>query len=140
MKTKKLSLPVKTEGVKTFITQEFQFKASHYLPNHDGICKKPHEHEYKLRITLAGPVEKNGPKEGMIYDFADLEKIVHKKIICIMEGKSLPDIFDFPTTIENLSFWIAHKLNKLLPEHLWVKSVTLYEEPTRSATCKIRKP
>lgn len=140
----KLSMPVNSEGVRTVITQEFDFTASHYLPNHDGICKEPHEHQYKLKITLSGLVEKDGPKEGMIFDFADLETLIQKEIICVMEHNSLPEICDFSTTIENLALWIGSKLNDVLYAQqdttAWVKTVTLYEEPTRSATVKFQSP
>jgi len=37
------------------VTVDDTFAAGHYLRNYKGKCENPHGHNYKIRVTLAGP-------------------------------------------------------------------------------------
>ena len=37
------------------VTVEAGFSSGHYLRNYKGKCENPHGHNYKVRVTLAGP-------------------------------------------------------------------------------------
>lgn len=89
--------------MKTSITKQFKFEAAHSLPNHDGKCKNLHGHSYVLEVTVSGPIILDGPKEGMIFDFAELSKIVDKEIVSQWDHQFLNDILPFVTTAENLA-------------------------------------
>ena len=54
----------------------------HRIPNHDGKCKFPHGHRYRLETTIRGQVStlKNTSSEGMIYDLSKLKLILRQKI------------------------------------------------------------
>ena len=74
------------------IMKEYGFEAAHQLPNHDGKCRRLHGHSYKTRVWLRGPELGTGddanPKEGMLYDFANVSDIV-KPIIDAMDHRFL---------------------------------------------------
>lgn len=108
------------------VTREFNFEASHHLPNHRGKCRRPHGHSYRLEVSLRGPIiEAPGESsDGMVMDFEDLKEIVNH---CIIESLSdsvprgteaapvekggmdhndLNALTGIRTTAENLVHWI----------------------------------
>lgn len=63
------------------IEKEFKFEAAHYLPHHDGKCKRLHGHSWVGRVILDSLViEHSGPKQNMVMDFADIKAIMQKDI------------------------------------------------------------
>ena len=119
----------------TTITKEFEFAAAHNLPNHEGLCKNLHGHNYKLQVTISGDIQKIGSASGMIMDFGDLKKIVKKHILDILDHSNLNITFDNPTA-EVMVKWIGIKLISVLP--VWVKiyEIKLWETSTSFATWK----
>ncbi len=130
------------------VTKQFGFEMSHALLNYDGLCRNIHGHSYKLQVTLIGePVfEPGSPKDGMVIDFSVLKKLIKKKIVdpfdhsLMINNQSaheklidLGDMYErhhmvnFQPTTENLIIYIADKLKNILPEHLELFSVRLYE-------------
>ena len=110
--------------MKTSITKQFRFEAAHSLPNHDGKCKNLHGHSYLLEVTISGEILKEGPKEGMIMDFADLSKIVENEIINPWDHQFLNNIVPFMTTAENLAQECFHRLQI---QNLNVSRIRLWE-------------
>ncbi len=89
--------------MKTSITKQFKFEAAHFLPHHDGKCKNLHGHSYILEVTVSGPIQQQGSKEGMVMDFSDLSEVVESEIISKLDHKFLNDVVPFVTTAENLA-------------------------------------
>ena len=136
------------------VTKQFGFEMSHALANYDGLCSNIHGHSYKLQITLIGePLFCEGdPKDGMVIDFSILKKLVKKEIVepfdhsLVINNLSAHDkllelgelyerqhLVNFQPTTENMVIFIADKLKKLLPEHLELFRVRLYETSTSYA-------
>ncbi len=108
------------------ITREFNFEASHHLPDHKGKCRRPHGHSYRLQISLRGPIHDSPgtSDDGMVMDFDDLKTIVNNTIIerlsdAVPRGKKagiieqggmdhndLNVVTGIRTTAENLVHWI----------------------------------
>lgn len=130
------------------VTKQFGFEMSHALLNYDGLCRNIHGHSYKLQVTVAGePVSQPGdPKDGMVIDFSVLKKLIkeklvdsldhslminnqsaHEKLIDLGELYERHHMVNFQPTTENLVIYLAEKLKALLPEHLELFSVRLYE-------------
>ncbi len=110
--------------MKTEITRRAAFEAAHFLPNHDGKCRTMHGHAYVLEVSVTGPVIAEGPKEGMVMDFADMTSIMDSEVVKQWDHQFLNDLVDFPTTAENLAAEIFRRLTKAgLP----VSRVRLYE-------------
>jgi 6-pyruvoyltetrahydropterin/6-carboxytetrahydropterin synthase len=130
------------------ITKQFGFEMSHALLNYDGLCRNIHGHSYKLQITVAGiPLQDAGnPKNGMVIDFSILKKIIQEQIISHLDHSLMINenaaidklntlgqmyerlqVVPFQPTSENLVIYIAEQVKPLLPEHIELFSVRLYE-------------
>lgn len=83
------------------IRKQFAFSASHHLVNlpSDHPCMCLHGHNYIAEIVLcADKVDKN----GFVIDYLDL-KSFKTYIDDELDHHHLNDLFDFPTTAENLA-------------------------------------
>ena len=130
------------------VTKQFGFEMSHALLNYDGLCRNIHGHSYKLQITVAGePMQAPGsPKDGMVIDFSILKRLIQEQIISkldhsLMINEDAPTdkldalgqmyerhhVVPFQPTSENMVVYIAEKVKPLLPEHLELFCVRLYE-------------
>ena len=65
------------------ITRKFSFDMAHALWGYDGPCKNIHGHTYKLSVTFRGLIvhKHDSPKDGMVYDFADIKKFIEERIL-----------------------------------------------------------
>ncbi len=127
---------------------------SHALLNYDGLCRSIHGHSYKLQITVAGePIQSAGsPKDGMVIDFSILKKLIQEQIVkhldhslMINENAAIEKLSElgqmyerhhavpFQPTSENMVVYIAEKVKLLLPEHIELFSIRLYETSTSFA-------
>lgn len=108
-------------------TKIFSFAAAHYLPNHSGLCKNLHGHNYKLEITV-GKDKLNS--NSMIIDFGKLKEIVNKEIIEKYDHSYLNEFFMVPTA-EEMVIAFHSKLNIIFKElFLSLISVKLWETDT----------
>jgi 6-pyruvoyltetrahydropterin/6-carboxytetrahydropterin synthase len=131
------------------ITKEFSFEMSHLLRNHQGGCKNIHGHSYKLFVTIIGNPcsEPESPQNGMLIDFGDLKKIIHRLIVEPLDhalmvsemaytgsflenytGKTI--IKPYEPTCENLISEFAEIIEKELPDRVKLNSLKLYETAT----------
>lgn len=134
--------------MKIRITKIFHFEMAHVLHQYDGPCKNVHGHSYKLEVTIKGePISDcSSPKLGMIMDFGDLKKLVNQNIVepfdhalVIMKGyedkilsveacQEMKIVFtDNQPTSENLIIIFAERMNLLLPDHITLERLRLYE-------------
>lgn len=130
------------------VTKQFSFEMSHALLNYDGLCRNIHGHSYKLQITVLGEPLNNSanPKDGMVIDFSILKRLIQQNIVSpldhsLMINENAPieklstlgemyerhHVVPFQPTSENMVVYIAEKVKLLLPEHLQLFSVRLYE-------------
>lgn len=97
----------------------FRFAASHFLTKYHGKCENLHGHNYKLIITIEGPVK----EDGMVMDFKIIKDTVKQHIIDKLDHTHLNDTLDNPSA-ENLAVWIWKHLKDHLPE---LKNLLVYE-------------
>jgi 6-pyruvoyltetrahydropterin/6-carboxytetrahydropterin synthase len=130
------------------VTKQFGFEMSHALFNYDGLCRSIHGHSYKLQVTVCGePLREPGNgKDGMVIDFSVLKKLIQENIVgkldhSLMINEKAPvdkldalgqmyerhHVVPFQPTTENLVVYIAEKVKLLLPEHIALFSVRLFE-------------
>lgn len=60
------------------ITVRVEWCMGHRLPNHEGLCRNLHGHQYVLEATIEGVIknsdsDRGAPDEGMVVDFSDLK-------------------------------------------------------------------
>jgi len=133
------------------LKSEHSFDSSHFLSGYEGKCANIHGHRWKVEVQVQSEtLLKSGKLSGMIVDFGDLKKDVkamvdfydHALIIEVgsMRCETLNNIkedgfnvimVDFRTTAENFAAFF-YKLMK--DKGYNVKSTTVYETPTNSAT------
>ncbi len=122
------------------INRQFEFAAGHYLPNHKGLCRQVHGHNYIINVEVEGPIDKKGEEAGMVVDFSRLNS-AFKKIKDILDHSTLNLYIENPTA-ENISIWIAERLIQILKSDLpgvdlcWVE---VQENERSSATCYIKE-
>lgn len=115
------------------VEKSFAFEAGHVLDHHDGKCRYPHGHSYRIHIKLcADQLISSGPKKNMVVDFTSISLIVKPMIDKYFDHKWLNDSLetDAPTA-EFIAYWIFHYLEPYLPS---LYSVTVHETQTASAT------
>lgn len=110
------------------ITKEFTFDAAHYLTHYKGKCEKMHGHTYKMQITIEGDVK----KDGMVYDFVELKKLVRKHVIDELDHAVLNDVIKNPSA-ENICLWAWGRLSGTI-QGAELYEVKVWETATSFAT------
>jgi 6-pyruvoyltetrahydropterin/6-carboxytetrahydropterin synthase len=109
------------------LTVEFVFSAAHHLDEAEGRCRTMHGHDYRLLVTVAGPVRGG---DGMVMDFHEIDDIVTQTVLTELEGQLLNDVLPTPTA-ERLAEWIRDRLRPVLPG---LSLLTIYETPRYKVT------
>lgn len=118
--------------MKFTLKKEFTFEAAHKLPAHDGKCQRLHGHSWKLRVVVVGDrIEMNGPKAGMLVDYADISRVVKPIVEQYLDHHYLNETTAMlnPTS-ENLAIWLYHMIQPLLP-----KLVSIEIDETCTSSC-----
>lgn len=100
------------------LSTTFRFAASHFLTKYHGKCENLHGHNYKVIVTIEGPVQ----EDGMVLDFKIIKKTVKDKVINKIDHTHLNDLLDNPSA-ENLAIWIWSQIKEDLP----LKRVEVFE-------------
>lgn len=90
------------------VSKVFRFEAAHSLPNHDGKCRNPHGHSYKVVVCVKGEVneKQDHAKEGMVIDFADIKAVWKHSLEPLLDHKNLNETLPISTTTaENIAGW-----------------------------------
>jgi 6-pyruvoyltetrahydropterin/6-carboxytetrahydropterin synthase len=119
------------------VTVEDTFAAGHYLRDYKGKCEKPHGHNYKVRVTLAG---KELDKAGLLVDFKELREVM-KQVIDRLDHQMMNDLEPFTElnpSAENLAKYFydqaTSRLQQVTDGRVRVKNVTVFETDTTTAT------
>lgn len=133
------------------ITKAFTFEAAHALKDYDGKCANIHGHSYKLEVTVIGKPENDRKSHtvGMVMDFADLKKIIHKEVLSLFDHalllkedderaahfgskeKLLP--VSYQPTCENILQDVVKRLQPKIKKFARLHSVILHETATSKA-------
>lgn len=112
------------------VCKTFSFEYAHYLPCHQGKCRRLHGHSAKLEIEVTGavkPFDTGDPESGMVIDFGNLKAIVQKNVIDVLDHSCLNDIFHNPTA-EVILQWIRDRLITFFKsKNLSLSRIRLYE-------------
>jgi 6-pyruvoyltetrahydropterin/6-carboxytetrahydropterin synthase len=111
------------------IRKTFRFEAAHVLPHHKGKCARLHGHSYRFEVALSGPLRTEGPAQGMILDFDDLETIVAPLVTDKLDHVSLNDVMPNPTA-EHIALWIWETLAPKVPQ---LDEIVVWETATACA-------
>lgn len=107
------------------VTKTFSFAAAHALTKYHGQCEQLHGHNYRLAVSVTGPLN----EDDLVIDFLDLKTIVQTQVLDRLDHTNLNDRFPNPSC-ELVAKWIFEQLQPHLP----VTSVQLWETDTSSVT------
>ncbi|MGH9735467.1 MAG: 6-carboxytetrahydropterin synthase QueD [Candidatus Acidiferrales bacterium] len=112
------------------------FAAAHNLRNYKGKCENLHGHNYKVRVTLAGP---ELDSTGLLYDFVHLKQVI-QSVIRSLDHQYLNELKPFDLlnpSAENVAKFIYDEASKGLrsvPNGAGISSITVWETDTSAAT------
>jgi 6-pyruvoyltetrahydropterin/6-carboxytetrahydropterin synthase len=130
------------------LSRVFYFDMAHVLLNYHGKCKNIHGHTYRLEVTVKGAPcnDETSPMKGMLIDFSDFKKLIQGNLISVWDHALMihqgsdPVLLDalksnyekiiitpFQPTTENMICEMASIIKELLPSHLQLFCLRLYE-------------
>jgi 6-pyruvoyltetrahydropterin/6-carboxytetrahydropterin synthase len=109
------------------------FSAAHNLREYAGKCERLHGHNWRVDLRLAGS-ELND--EGMLLDFIEVKRILGQAIERFDHAylNKVPPFDSVNPSSENLARVITETVTPLMPAHVRVTSVTVWESERCSAT------
>jgi 6-pyruvoyltetrahydropterin/6-carboxytetrahydropterin synthase len=117
------------------VSVEETFSSGHALRGYKGKCENVHGHNYRVRVTLAGP--QLNPV-GLLVDFAELKRVL-RGIIAGIDHQFLNDLEPFRTvnpSAENLAKYFYDQTARGLRdlgEGAGISEVIVWETDTSSA-------
>ena len=124
----------------TVIGKRFSFDAAHYLPLHQGKCRRKHGHTYVLEVDVTGQMNlsSRASDQNMVVDYYILKQVVDEEIMNRFDHQDLNEVikpFDIRdpnkenvTTAENMVGIFAGLLsNRLSSTRYGVSRVRLCE-------------
>lgn len=117
-----------------------RFRASHHYGRADwteernretfGDARRPHEHEYRVEITVTGPPD---PVSGLVTDLAALDRLLDEEVVGRLGGRSLNEAL--PPVAEGgaqpgtevLAGWIFRRLGDRIPGDARLRRVRVWE-------------
>lgn len=129
------------------ITKLFSFEAAHRISNYQGACSQVHGHSYKLQITISAEM----PGENdMVLDFKILKELVQSHILALLDHslmlkdntENLQFFLNYPgkiywmdsePTAERMLLDISRRLEPVLPGHVNLEEIVLFETETSFA-------
>lgn len=112
------------------VTKQFRFEAAHSLPHlpEGHKCRNVHGHSYWFEVAVSSH---SLDERGFVIDYAEISESM-SSIVTLLDHQDLNQLFHFPTTAENLAWWIYEMASKKLE----IDYVTLKETSTTSVTYK----
>ena len=117
------------------VSVEETFSSGHALRGYRGKCENVHGHNYRVKVTLAGPQLDN---IGLLVDFTELKRVL-RGIVGVLDHQFLNDLEPFTTvnpSAENLAKYFYDEIQRqltALPAGAGISEVTLWETDTASA-------
>ncbi|MBS0241545.1 MAG: 6-carboxytetrahydropterin synthase QueD [Proteobacteria bacterium] len=105
------------------ITASYTFEAAHRLPllPQSHKCHRLHGHNYRLEVTVTGPLD----DRGFVMDYAELDAVV-APFVAELDHRYLNEIagLENPTS-EMIVHWFKARIDAALPD--WRAKLRLYE-------------
>lgn len=126
--------------MKINITKEYKFEAAHYLPKYNGKCRYLHGHSYRVVVEVEGPLDTDGPCEGMVVDYGSLDDVM-KLVIELRDHTLLNNLMECPTA-EKIGIGLFEDIEHGMMKHADFESVTLVSVTvmeTAKTTASVRR-
>jgi len=112
------------------VSIEEVFPAGHALRNYHGKCENVHGHNYRVRVTAAGPALDD---TGLLVDFAELKRMVRavKERLDHQFLNDLPPFDEINPSAENIA---KHFYDEIKPALFQLTEVKIWETDVSCAT------
>jgi len=98
------------------LSKMFRFEAAHFLPHHDGKCRRMHGHSWQATIVCEGyHLKHEGPKQGMLLDYGEISDAMEPIVDGALDHHLLNDTVNANPTSEVVAVWIYFRLRDKLP-------------------------
>lgn len=87
------------------------FSARVSLPDHEGICRKPHGYRFVVEVALSRILEESHP---WLRDLHEVEGVL-QEVLAPLEGEDLNDHIPYPS-LEGIALHIARRMKERFPE------------------------
>lgn len=134
-----------------YLKSEHSFDSAHFLANYEGKCRSIHGHRWRVIVEImSATLSTDEQLDGMIVDFSKLKKDIKEEVdyfdhaLIIEKGSLKPSTLialkeehfrivevNFRPTAERFSKYFYDRLTS---KGYQVKSATVYETPTNSAS------
>lgn len=128
------------------ITKIFHFETAHAIQGYQGACRNIHGHSYELHITVCAKQDESQylPGTGILVDFKIIKQVVSEAVVkpldhILLLSQAYIDthpgaennenlmVFEAEPTAENILLYIKRKITPLLPGHVQLQRIRLYE-------------
>ena len=115
------------------LRKRFSFEAAHFLPSHDGKCRRLHGHSWVGWVEVVGSeLQFDGSEEGMVVDFGSIAGSIKPMVEEYLDHYCLNDTLPLRSpTSEAIARWIFEHLKS---KGLAIDSVTIEETCTSACT------
>ncbi len=115
------------------VSVEQSFAAGHALRNYRGKCENVHGHNYRVRITMAGPKLDDA---GLLVDFLEVKNLMGG-VVDYLDHQFINDLAPFDTlnpSAENIAKYFYDRVTAgLKPADVKISEVKIWETDTCSA-------
>ncbi len=115
------------------IFYETHFSASHQIHGYRGVCSGLHGHTWKVAVEFR---THRTDEIGISFDFKEIKEIV-QTVIERLDHKHINEISPFNKknpTAEYLAQYIYEEVRKLIPDHIQMSKVTVWESDKYGVT------
>ena len=115
------------------VSVEQTFAAGHALRNYHGKCENVHGHNYRVRITMAGP---KLDEAGLLVDFVEIKDLMGG-VIDYLDHQFMNDLPPFDSinpSAENIAKYFYDQVTAgLKPGEVRISEVKIWETDTSAA-------
>ena len=118
------------------LRKRFTFEAAHFLPHHDGKCRRMHGHSWVGWVEVCGSeLRESGPETGMVVDFGRIAAAVTPMVDGYLDHHLLNETLGLESpTSEAVARWVYCHLTST---GVSVEAVTI--EETCTSVCTYRE-
>ena len=118
------------------LKKRFTFEAAHFLPEHNGKCRRLHGHSWVGWVEVCGgSLHANGAQAGMVMDYSCISDAIRPMVDDYLDHNCLNETLPMQSpTSEAIAAWVfQHLKTKGLP----LSAVTI--EETCTSVCTYRE-